>query len=110
MKKAICLFLCMCLLLTVTVGLAGCGAKKYRVDYCGCKGMYENAKDSYRAGEEVELVYTYVATDTRYAFYLDGEPLDWDYEDGCFVIRFTMPEHDVVLDHTAVNDMLPVVG
>ena len=89
------------------LGMVGCGAPKYKVDYCGAKDLYKNAKDSYRAGQKVELVYMYVATDTDYRFYLDGEPVDWDYEDGNFVIRFVMPEHDVVLDYTAVNSMLP---
>lgn len=96
------------LLLTVLFGLAGCGAPKYRVDYDGCEGFYTNAKDSYRAGKEVELVYDLIASDTDYAFYLDGEPVDWTYDpDRGFVITFIMPDHDVKLTFTMVNSMLP---
>lgn len=96
------------LLLVLTCGFLGCGAPKYRVDYDGCKGFYTNAKDSYRAGKEVELVFDLIATDTDYCFYLDGEPVDWTYDpDRGFVITFIMPEHDVKLTFTMVNSMLP---
>ena len=32
-------------------------AKKYKVDYCGQKMAYPNAKDEYRAGEKVTLYF-----------------------------------------------------
>ena len=96
------------LALTMMLSLAGCGAPKYKVDYCGSQFAYRNAKESYRAGTEVKLVYELVATDTDYRFYLDGEPVDYEYENDCFVITFTMPAHDVVLDYTMVNSMLPL--
>ena len=96
------------LLLTAILSLAGCGAPKYQVDYDGCEGFYTNAKPAYRAGKEVELVFNLIATDTDYAFYLDGEPVDWTYDpDRGFVITFIMPEHDVKLTFTMVNSMLP---
>lgn len=96
------------LLTALLFSLAGCGAPKYKVDYCGSQLAYRNAKESYRAGTEVKLVYELVATDTDYRFYLDGEPVDYEYENDCFVITFTMPAHDVVLDYTMVNSMLPL--
>ena len=36
-------------------------AKKYKVDYCGEKFAYKNAKDEYRAGEKVTLYYWMIA-------------------------------------------------
>ena len=47
----------------VMLGLSGCFGKKYKVDYCGQKGSFEGAKDSYRAGERVELRFCHIATD-----------------------------------------------
>ncbi len=95
------------LLLALTCMTLGCGAQKYKVDYCGSEFAYANAKESYRAGTEVRLIFELIATDTDYRFYLDGQPADVTYENNCYVITFTMPEHDVVLDYTAVNSMLP---
>ena len=42
--------------------------KKYKVDYCGEKFAYKNAKDEYRAGEKVTVYYWMIATDTDYSF------------------------------------------
>ncbi|MCR4615646.1 MAG: hypothetical protein K5756_05810 [Clostridiales bacterium] len=80
----------------------GCGKKgnavKYQVDYNGQKSSFENAKDSYKAGEKVTLYYKYIATDTDYAFYLDSERLNTGYDDDKgFIISFEMPAHDVTL-------------
>ena len=93
-------------------GLFGCKDKdndvvKYKVDYDGSKEWYQNAKDAYAAGEEVEVWYDLIATDTDYSFYLDGEPINYSYDDEKgFVIRFTMPEHDVRLTCKHVNSMI----
>ena len=49
-----------------------------------------------------------MATDTDYRFYLDYEPVNFTYDERKgFVIEFTMPEHDVTLDFSSVNSMLP---
>ncbi|MBQ6065817.1 MAG: hypothetical protein IJK89_03265 [Clostridia bacterium] len=88
--------------------MAGCGGQKYRVDYVGCKDLYENAKDFYRAGETVTVYYRLrmIATDTDYAFFLDGERLNCSYEEGKgFAITFTMPERDVKLECQSRNIM-----
>ncbi|MBQ7810896.1 MAG: hypothetical protein IJ346_08080 [Clostridia bacterium] len=87
---------------------SGCKADKYKVDYCGSKGCYSNAKDSYKAGSKVTLYFELIATDTDYSFTLDGGPVDWlfDNEKG-FVIEFIMPEHDVKLECHSRNSMLP---
>ena len=91
------------------VGLTGCsGGERYQVDYCGSKDCYSNAKDSYRAGTEVTLYFELVATDTDYSFRLDGEPVNYTYDDTKgFVIQFTMPNHDVKLECNTKNSMLP---
>lgn len=82
-------------------------AKKYTVDYDGAKGMYIGAEDSYAAGTKVVLYYPYVATDTDYSFYLDGKRLDFDYDDNKgFVLKFVMPDHDVVLSCKSKNTMI----
>ena len=39
--------------------------KKYKVDYCGKKFEYKNARDEYRAGENVTLYYSMIATGYR---------------------------------------------
>ena len=70
------------------LGLSGCFGKKYKVDYCGQKGSFEGAKDSYRAGERVELRFSHIATDTDYYFYVDGQRVkpDYDSDRHCYVI------------------------
>ena len=102
----IALLLLGCLLLAVLVGCSG--GKKYQVDYCGTKGCYSNAKDSYRAGTTVTLYFELIATDTDYSFWLDGESLKFTYDEKKgFVIQFVMPDHDVTLDWIAKGSMTP---
>lgn len=85
-----------------------CSGKKYKVDYCGQKYAYSNAKDSYKAGTEVKLYFELIATDTDYSFYLDDERLNYDYDEKKgFIISFVMPEHDVKLECESHNSMLP---
>jgi len=85
----------------------GLFAKKYKIDYCGQKMAYPNAKDEYRAREKVTLYFDMIATDTNYSFTLDGAELmrDYDPKKG-FVLRFTMPHHDVKLHCLSRNSML----
>ena len=86
--------------------LTACAAKTYEVDYCGEQQMYDGAKDSYAPGKEVTLRYTLIASDTSYAFYLDGEELDVEYDSNKgYFIRFTMPDHDVRLECVTKNTM-----
>ena len=91
----------------VILTLFGCGGKNvYRVDYDGGKSAFTGAKDSYRAGAQVKLYYGLIATDTDYSFYLDGERISPDYdEQHGYIIRFTMPDHDVKLSVKAENSM-----
>ena len=86
--------------------LFGCTAQTYSVDYCGEKSMYDGAMDAYQAGKEVVLYYPITASDTNYIFRLDGEKLlnvEYDNEKGYFIIRFTMPDHDVKLECVTEN-------
>ena len=87
-------------------GLFGCGGKKYRVEY---DGAFSGGKNSYRAGEMVTVYYEFIATDTDYSFFLDGERINTDYsEDKGFIISFIMPEHDVKLVCESRNSMIYV--
>lgn len=79
---------------------------EYKVDYCGMMNFLQGAKNTFEAGEEVTLKYCLIGTDTDYSFYLDGKPLKFFYEEGGFVIKFTMPEHDVKFECKAVNTMV----
>ena len=81
--------------------------KKYKVDYCGQKFAYQNAKDAYRAGETVTLIFEMIATDTDYSFRLDGAELNRSYDSAKgFILSFTMPDHDVTLKCFSRNSML----
>ena len=96
------------LILNSAVCMSGCSpkVKTYNVDYCGGKSFYTDAEDAYRPGEEVTLYYHIIATDTDYSFYLDGELLNVTYDAyKGYVIRFTMPEHDVKLECEMKNTM-----
>lgn len=86
---------------------SGCiKGEKYNVDYGGAKWLYKNAKDSYFAGQKVKLYFDMIATDTDYSFYLDGEKLNFDYDERKgFIIEFVMPGHDVKLEFETVNSM-----
>ena len=93
--------------IVIAIFITGCGKRSYKVDYCGAKDFYANAKDTYKSGEEVELIFDLVASDTDYTFYLDGksENLDAQGTGNGFVIRFTMPDHDVKLSYSEKNSM-----
>ena len=93
--------------IVIAIFITGCGKRSYKVDYCGAKDFYSNAKNTYKAGEEVELIFDLVATDTDYTFYLDGksENLDVHGTGNGFLIRFTMPDHDVKLSYSEKNSM-----
>lgn len=94
------------MILALVCVLSACSAKTYEVDYCGEQQMYDGAKDAYAPGKEVILRYTLIASDTSYAFYLDGEELDVEYDSNKgYFIRFTMPDHDVKLECVTKNTM-----
>lgn len=75
--------------------MCGCNKKEYNVDYDGLKDCYPGAKDSYAAGTKVKLKYDFIATDTDYSFYIDGERPEVRHKDDAFIITFIMPDHDI---------------
>ena len=105
MKARAALAACLILILGGLI-MFGCTAARYRVEYDN-KDWYKGAKDTYRAGTKVTLYYDIIATDTDYSFLLDGENLNfgWDERRG-FVITFTMPDHDVKLECRMRNSMV----
>lgn len=79
----------------------------YPVDYGTQIGMYANAQSEYAAGESVVLYVDEIATDTDYSFLLDGESLNYSYDDSIgFVISFIMPDHSVKLECVMKNSMM----
>lgn len=86
------------------------GKASYKVDYCGGKGCYNGAKDSYMEGEEVILRYMLIATDTDYSFYIDGQQIMAYYSNGGMEIKFVMPGHDIKVECVARNTMVNMSG
>ena len=75
----------------------------YKVDYP--EFGFKSSKHEYEAGETVEVVFYFVATDTSYTFDANVTDLKQTYENGCIVLRFTMPEHDVKITFESRNVM-----
>ncbi|MCR5608459.1 MAG: hypothetical protein K6G26_05290 [Lachnospiraceae bacterium] len=69
--------------------------------------FFANVKEEYKDGELVTIYYGFVATDTRYNFYVDGCAITTDYshEKG-FELSFIMPAHDVTIKVETENTML----
>ena len=128
MKRILLLFMT---LLSIA-GADACRHKTYKIDFSGQEYAYAEpqivhrtssnrtskvdpwlseqglmpARAEHKAGEEVVLYFTMVATDTDYRFILDGTEIrpEYDSRKG-FIIRFTMPEHDVTLRYLQRNSM-----
>ena len=93
------------------LSLVGCGKSnevKYKVDYHGQEDFFKGAKDEYPEGAEVELKFDSVGTDTDYKFFVDGEPFraDWVEKEHAYIIKFTMPDHDIEVWHEAYSSMM----
>ncbi len=79
----------------------------YPVEYWMDTEYFENAKPAYPAGESVMIYYDLIATDTDYTFLLDGEPLNYGFDESKgFVISFIMPAHPVKLECRTRNSMM----
>ena len=106
-KSTIVVLVVVILLVIAVFLISGCFRETYAVDYCGEIECYEGAKESYPAGAKVKLCYSFIASDTDYSFYLNGQPLKYDYDSNKgFVIQFTMPKHDVKLECVMNNSMV----
>lgn len=83
------------------------GKKKYTVHYNGCsKSCFLSAKDAYHEGEQVKLVYYFIATDTDYRFSVDGAEYTVDYGSDGYEICFTMPAQEVTVNVSSRNSMM----
>ncbi len=115
-EKALTLITAMLIAVFLLTALAGCEEAtdptsadatnpSYKVDYCGQQDQYLGAEDSYEEGEEVVIRYTHLATEYSYNFFLDGEEIDTEYDSdkGHFILRFTMPDHDITLECKSYN-------
>ena len=81
----------------------------YKINYDGCRDRLKGARSMCKAGQNVTVYYKekYIATDTDYSFYLDGERLNGTFVKGKGMkISFVMPCHDVKLTYDAVNSMV----
>ena len=76
-------------------------------DFCFASENEQPAPKQAREGEKVRIYFPMVATDTDYRFYIDGVQTspDYSHETG-YIIEFVMPDHDVVISHTARNSMM----
>lgn len=98
--------------LIITVMLFACNRhKQYKIECLSSDFFFsadqKPAPTKAKAGEKVVLYFPYVATDTDYRFFVDDEPINVQYTDeGGYIIRFTMPEHDVQLYYTMRNTMM----
>lgn len=81
-------------------------AQKYKVNYNPRKSCFSNAKDSYRAGEQVTLIYPFIATDTDYRFSVDGADYRVDYTGRGYELSFTMPDREVSVNVSWRNSMM----
>ena len=102
------IILCLLLSMLLCFNLTGCFGKRYTIDFGDADGLFEGAKKSYRAGQTVRFWFPYIASDTDYTFYMNGERFsDYEYDPmKGFVFEFTMPDHDITLDFTTVNSMV----
>lgn len=83
---------------------AGCSLKKHTVS--GDSALFTGL-GQYRRGARVEVVLEAWASDTDYAFFVDGQPADVSFEyDRGYIVSFTMPDHDVAVTHTTRNEMV----
>ena len=69
----------------------------FDIDYCGQEDLFVGAVKKCSAGEEVELIYDMIMTDTDYTFYVDGRKYNakWDNKRCAYIIRFVMPHHNI---------------
>jgi len=75
---------------------------KYKVDAKG----FKNLKKYYHEGDQVEIWYSFIRTDTDYSFSVTVEKYDQGFEnDKGYVIRLIMPPHDVKVEVKSRNTM-----
>lgn len=61
----------------------------------------------YRKGDRVKVYFNLIATDTDYTFFVDGNRINASYSDRLgYIIKFTMPDHDVIVTYESKNSMV----
>jgi len=91
--------------------LFACSSPKYKLDFAGQESDFKGAKSAYKEGEKVTLYFPFIATDTDYSFFVDGERINPGYEESKgYVIEFTMPAHNVTVGYSSVNSTLALEG
>ena len=69
--------------------------------------LAEELQPTYKAGDTVS-VKIYMATDTGYMFFVNGnEVTQSDWDDDLWIFTFTMPNEDVVIDFKTYDGFLP---
>lgn len=87
------------ILVAASVSFFGCNSKKqYSLSVSGSELLYEDLKDSYKAGEEVTVKVKITPHENTVA-YLDMDPLarTKSSQDNYFTFTFTMPDKSAVL-------------
>ena len=80
------------IIILLVLALFGCAPKNLKVKAEG----FDNVKKGYAEGEEVEIYFSNIGTDTDYRFFVDGTKYNASYDNAKgYVIKFTMPDHDV---------------
>lgn len=95
------------ILISGLVFLSSCkrDGEGYKVIYP--EGLFTGIKNTYKEGQTVKAYFPYIATDTDYTFYLDGERINPSgYSDNKgYLIEFVMPGRDVELSVESKNSM-----
>lgn len=80
---------------------------EYALHFANGISSFPNAKETYRPGECVRIYYPFVATDTRYSFFVDDVSITPSFSpDKGFILEFMMPDHDATIRIEAENIML----
>ena len=82
---------------------------KYKVKFSNFGGIGFNSKRTeYEPGEPVEVTYNAICTDTSFTFHANVDEKNVKYKDGCAIISFIMPDHDVEVTVESRNVMTPL--
>ena len=105
MKRIVLILACVAMAGLFVAGPACRAEATYRVD-TGGNDNFTGLEAAYRAGDEVTVYFDLIIDDADIGFTLDGQPVSFGYDsEKGYVIRFTMPDHDVKLEVTWENSM-----
>lgn len=101
--KNIFLFIIIFIIIIGTIFLYENSRPKYKLELD--EFLFKTKKTTYKKGEKVKIVFSFIATDTDYTFYIDGKSINPEYKNNSFIIQFKMPDHDVKVDYDSKNTM-----